>query len=302
MHSEKNHIIQALALAAAGFGLLTIGDSIIKSMAGAWPGTGVAALRYAFGAAGLAVFLAIREGRAGFAFPRPALQLGRALAVSISAACFFVGVYLMPLAEATSITFTSPMLTAIISAVILRERPSRATLIATLIAFAGVLIVLRPNVMTLGPAALLPLIAALGMAWLMIFNRMTAGLASVLTMQFLISVLAFPILATFAVAGHLSGEPSLSLSWPDWTVILRCAAVGVTGSLAHTLIFMATARASAATIAPMTYVQLLLALAIGYFGFGDAPDAAALGGAALIVGSGLYLWRQGKNSELHEVP
>jgi drug/metabolite transporter (DMT)-like permease len=299
----KNQVIQALALAAAGFSLLTIGDSIIKSIAGAWPGTAVAALRYGFGATGLAIFLAIREGRAGFTLPMPAIQFGRAAAVSISAACFFVGVYLMPLAEATSITFTSPMLTAIISAIILRESPTRTTVIATALAFAGVMIVLRPNVLILGPAALLPLIAALGMACMMIFNRMTAGTASVLALQFMVSVIAFPILTVFALAGHVSGESNLAVTVPDWSVVARCAAVAVTGSLAHTLIFMATARASAATIAPMTYVQMLLALAIGYVAFGDVPDAAALGGAALIVGSGLFLWwRQSASSDIHEIP
>jgi drug/metabolite transporter (DMT)-like permease len=54
---------------------------------------------------------------------------------------------------------------------------------------------------------------------------------------------------------------------------------------------MATTRASAATIAPMTYVQLIIAITIGAIIFGDMPDLASLGGSALIVGAGLFLWR-----------
>ena len=44
----------------------------------------------------------------------------------------------------------------------------------------------------------------------------------------------------------------------------------------------------------MTYVQLLIAAALGWAMFGDAPDAATFGGAALIIGGGLWLWRSQK--------
>ncbi len=50
-------------------------------------------------------------------------------------------------------------------------------------------------------------------------------------------------------------------------------------------------RASAALVSPMTYIQLLLATAIGWFWFRDAPDAITYAGAALIIAGGLWLWR-----------
>ncbi len=62
----------------------------------------------------------------------------------------------MPLADATAIQFTSPMLTGILSALVLGERAPQGGLGRDrALAFAGVLIVLRPNVLALGPAALL---------------------------------------------------------------------------------------------------------------------------------------------------
>ncbi|MFX5862063.1 EamA family transporter, partial [Acinetobacter baumannii] len=73
---------------------------------------------------------------------------------------FFTSLSLMPLATATAILFTAPMLTALLAALILREPLRRETWIASLVAFAGVLVVLRPNVSTLGLAAALPLVAA----------------------------------------------------------------------------------------------------------------------------------------------
>jgi drug/metabolite transporter (DMT)-like permease len=294
----KSHAAKGLIFALLGFGLLSLGDAVIKSIAGAWPGTAVGALRYAVGAGGLGVILFLKEGRAGFVMPKPWVQIGRGLTVAFASACFFMGLFLMPLAEATAITFTSPMLTGLIAAVFLKERLARVAWAATVVAFVGVLIVLRPNIVDLGLAALLPLGSAVGMAMLMTLNRMTAGAASVLTMQFLISIIATPFLIGFAVAGHYSGLPSLAVGIPDWTIVARCALVAVTASTAHTLVYLATTRASAASIAPMIYVQLLLALVIGYFAFGDAPDLTAIGGAALIVGSGLFLWWAQKDARL----
>jgi drug/metabolite transporter (DMT)-like permease len=52
----------------------------------------------------------------------------------------------------------------------------------------------------------------------------------------------------------------------------------------------------------MTYVQLIVALALGRAWFGNAPDAATLGGAALIVAGGLWLWRSQKAPPVPETP
>jgi len=50
-------------------------------------------------------------------------------------------------------------------------------------------------------------------------------------------------------------------------------------------------------VAPMTYVQLIVASAIGWAWFSEAPDAATFAGAALIMGGGLLLWRTQRRKE-----
>lgn len=223
--------------------------------------------------------------------PRAWLQFGRGAAVSLATICFFLGVMAMPLADATAIQFTSPILTAILSVLILEERAPKAAWAAICMAFLGVLVVLRPNVLELGPAAFYPLGAAFGMAWLMIFNRKAAGDAPVLVMQMLLAIFAAPILLLAAGLLALSGIPQFQVPMPSAEVILKCLTVAFTATIGHLLIYSATVRASAAIVSPMTYVQLLVAAALGWAWFGDAPDAAALGGAALIIGGGLWLWR-----------
>jgi drug/metabolite transporter (DMT)-like permease len=286
--SSRHGARTALLIALAGFLSLSIGDAVVKSMAGQWPAPAVSALRYGFGLAGLAAWVAWRHGRAGLRMRRPALHFGRGAAVALATVCFFAGVYAMPLADATAIQFTSPILTALLAPLVLGERTTRATWLATLLAFAGVLIVLRPNLAALGAVALFPLGAAFGMSWLMMFNRKAAGDAPVMVMQYLLAVFAAPLLVLAALGYAALGA---AIPAPSAAVVAKCLAVACFATLGHSLIFAAVARADASVVAPMTYVQLIVAAGIGWSLFGDAPDAATFGGAALIIAGGLLLWR-----------
>jgi drug/metabolite transporter (DMT)-like permease len=292
----------ALLIALSGFALLSVGDAVVKSMAGAWPGTAVSALRYSFGALGLVVLVLVRHGRAGLLAPYPWLQLGRGAAVGLATICFFMGVMAMPLADATAIQFTSPIVTAMLAPLVLKERSPPAVWLATLLAFAGVLIVLRPNLLALGPVAFYPLGAAFGMSWLMMLNRKTAGAAPVMVMQFVLAAIAAPLLVATAALLHHAGGPSFRIAAPSADVVLKCLFVAFSATTGHSLIFAAVLRANAAAVAPMTYVQLLVAAAIGWSWFGEAPDAATFAGAALIVAGGLWLLRAQREPPVAETP
>ncbi|WP_374587626.1 DMT family transporter [Novosphingobium sp.] len=295
-HPERSGLLFALA----GFSLLSLGDAVVKSMTGEWSPTAISALRYVLGAVGLTTLLVARQGRSAFAMPLPKVQAVRGLAVAMATVGFFSAVFVMPLAAATSLTFTSPMITALLAAVVLGEPARRETWIASLAAFAGVLIVLRPNFLAVGWAALLPLLSALGMSVLMIANRYVAGRASPLAMQAFIATMAAPVLVLVALVFHFAGPERFHLTWPDWTVLLRCAFVAVSASSAHWLIYLGTTRAGAASVAPMTYVQLIMASLLGWLFFDSHPDAMTLLGAAIIVGAGLYLWRAGQVRQMPE--
>ena len=270
---------------------------MVKSIAGEWPAHAVSALRYSVGAAGLTAWVAWRHGRAGFVMPMPMVQLGRGAAVALATLCFFMGVMAMPLADATAIQFTSPIMTALLAPFVLREATGRATWAATLLAFAGVLIVLRPNLMEIGAAALFPVGAAFGMSWLMMLNRMAAGAAPVMVMQWLVATVAAPLLVAAAAILHFAG---FEIPPPSALTVAKCVAVALLATLGHALIFEAVSRASASSVAPMTYVQLIVAAGLGWALFGDPPDAATFGGAALIIAGGLVLWRAQKARDLGE--
>jgi drug/metabolite transporter (DMT)-like permease len=289
--TSANGARTALLLALGGFFILSVGDAVVKTMAGMWPGSAIALLRYSIGAVGLAAFVRWRYGAAAFSLPKPWLQLGRGAAVGVATFGFFMGVMVMPLADATAIIFTGPIWTVLLSALFLKERPSGAVMVSILLASFGVLLILQPNVVELGAAALFPLMAALAMACLMILNRRAAGLAPAMVMQMLVAMMAVPVLLALALAAHLA-DPALALTPPPWSVVGRCALVAVTATLGHWMIFRATELASAATIAPMTYVQLLVATGAGVVMFGDLPTWPMILGSALIISGGLWLWHK----------
>lgn len=266
---------------------------MIKSMAGQWSPVAIAALRFSFAALGLGLVAVRLEGSRALREMLRWPQAGRGLALAISSTIFFTSLFVLPLATATSLSFTSPMFTGLFAAILLGEPARRETWIASAIAFVGVLIVLRPNLAAAGWWALLPIVSAMFFALLIIGNRYVAGQASGLVMQFVVAAYAAPILVLAAPLFALTGIERFALFVPDWTVIARCAVVACTASCAHWLVYIGTTRSGAAKVAPMSYVQLLVASVIGWAWFGDHPDLWTLVGAAVIVAAGLYLWRSG---------
>ena len=270
-----------LLFALAGFATLSLGDAVIKTMAGLWSPVAIAALRFSMAAVGLAALLRWREGRAGFRLAAPRAQFGRGAALAVS----------------STISFTTPMFTAILAAVLLGEPLRRPTLIASAVAFLGVLVILRPNLAEAGWWAVLPLASALTFSLLIIGNRHVAGTASALAMQFWVAAFASPILLLAAPLFAQTGVERFAVGWPDWTVVARCAFVAVSATCAHWLIYLGTTRAGASVVAPATYIQLLVASFLGWLWFDTHPDAMTLLGACIIIGAGLYLWRAGQVRE-----
>lgn len=285
-----------LLLALAGFALLSVGDAVVKTMAGEWSPIAVAALRFAIGAVALSALLGLKEGGAAFRPTNPWLQLARGCSLAFATLFFFTSIFLMPLAETMALTFVSPIFVALLSGPLLGEKVRRMVWVGCLLALVGVSLILRPNFAELGWVVVLPLVTALFFALMVITNRASAGQGSALAMQAYIAIVAAAFLAVAAWIGRETGIETLQFGWPDWSVVARCAIVAMIASTAHWLVYLGTMRAGAASIAPMTYVQMLVATLLGWWLFGDVPDMLTVLGAAIIIGAGLILWRDSTKS------
>lgn len=284
--SERSGILFALC----GFALLSVGDAVVKTMAGQFSPLGAATLRFIIGAIGVSVLLYRKEGPQAFRPVSYKLQAARGFCLAAASLFFFSAVFVMPLATVMAIAFVAPVIVALLSGPLLGEKVRPAVWLASFAALVGVTLVLRPNLGELGILALLPLGSALFFALMIIANRASAGQGSALSMQVFMQVGALPLLFIAAIGGHLSGAESLRLEMPDWTVLARCALVALTASTAHWLAYIGTQRAGAATIAPTTYVQMLVATFMGWWWFDNVPDLLTLAGAAIIISAGLLLW------------
>ncbi len=115
------------------------------------------------------------QGRSVLFSSNPKLQIGRGALAACSATLFIAGVGYVPLADAVAITFVAPFIVTIMGALILREPVGIRRWAAVLIGFLGTLIVIRPGMGVMHPAAFLLLIAASAFALRQVLSRILAG-------------------------------------------------------------------------------------------------------------------------------
>jgi drug/metabolite transporter (DMT)-like permease len=210
------------------------------------------------------------------------LQIARAFFLLSATFCNFYAIRYLPLALTASIFFLAPFIVTALAGPFLGEWAGRRRWSAIVIGFIGALIIIRPGLAGFHPAMLLSLAATLGYS---LYGLLTRRLAAVETTE---SLMLLP-----AIAAALVMIPAGLAQWvavPDllhWSLLL---ATGILGGLGHWVFIKAHEAAPAPVLAPFVYSQLIWMTALGYFIFGDIPDRATMTGAAVIVGSGLYLF------------
>jgi drug/metabolite transporter (DMT)-like permease len=209
------------------------------------------------------------------------MHLVRSVLLIVSSLCFFSALRYLPLAEATALNYTAPILVTLMAGAFLDERLTRPRWVFVIAGFIGMLVIVRPGSAMLGPASLLGLSAAALYAIFQIITRKLAG-------EHLMVLLAYPslvgtILLSLAVPFvHREGAyPSSDLA--------AFIGIGVVGSVGHLLFIRAFQRASASAIAPFTYMQLVWSTLAGWVVFGTFPDGWTLTGILVIAGSGIVL-------------
>jgi drug/metabolite transporter (DMT)-like permease len=213
----------------------------------------------------------------------PIMQVGRGLLLAFATLCMVTALSFIPLADAYTVTFVAPLLVTVLSIPMLGERVSWRRWSAVIAGFVGVLIVLRPGLGVMHWAAALPLVTATCFALYQILTRIVSrGVGeSPFAMSFYLALVGTLTLSALAPFFWRPIAP-----W-DWLWLFAMGAFGATG---HLLLIRALTLAPASLLAPFTYSQIVGALAIGYWIFGDLPDGWTLVGCAVIVASGLFVF------------
>ncbi len=225
----------------------------------------------------------LRSGWGGLRTRRHWTHALRALTGLLAMFCWFTAVTLMPIAEVTALSFLSPIFATIGAAVFLGETVRLRRWIATLIGFAGALIVLRPGVQVIGTPSLLALGAAFFMASSMLTVKALSRTESATTilvyqMLYLVPVSAVP-------AAFVWVAPPVEI-WPMFV------GIGFVATLGQVCIVRAFAASDASAVMPFDYSRLIFAAALGFFLFSEVPDPWTWVGATVIFGAGLYIARR----------
>jgi drug/metabolite transporter (DMT)-like permease len=212
----------------------------------------------------------------------------RSLAGTASMFCWFTALTMIPLADFTAISFTAPLFLTILAMVLLGERIHIYRWSALAIGFVGVIITIGPH-LTFGGNSLGVLIAfgaaVFSAAAIATLRSMSgAGGEHPLAITFYFSLTTVLVSALTAVGG-----------WPmptaeQWFFIVISGLFGVSGQL---LMTMSYRYAEASMLAPLDYTNLLLAVALGLYFFGEVPHWSMWIGAPLVITAGLIiLWRE----------
>ena len=194
---------------------------------------------------------------------------------------WFYALGLLPLVLVTSLNATVPLWGAILAIVYLKEKVTLQRIVVILLAFAGVLIILRPGSVPIHHAAVVSLIGAMGYAGAMILAKQLTLKDSAMTVVFWMMLIQLPMSAAFTLAmGHWH--------WPGWSDVLPIAVVGGTGVLAHFAMATGLHKADATIAMPVTYIQFPLVAVLGYFLYAEVPTVYVAVGTALIVAANWY--------------
>lgn len=286
LHDTGTDAVRGIAMASLCFFLLTVGD-----VATVWvlPVAGVIGAMWGRGLLGalMVVLLALRHAGDGPRGLRRLLPLRWRLVMFRSAvhALATVTWYVawqsaMALADSYAVGYAAPLLMILLAIPMLGERLTRRRVVATLIGFAGMLVMLRPGGDLWTPVTLLLLVGVLGMA---ISRNMTRVLATTETPE----CLTFWLMAAHLPVGLLLRP--LGFHWPgvDGTVVVAMLVLGISNGVAHWLHARASALAPVGALAPYEYTGMIWAVLLGYLAFAQVPSWSTIGGAALVAFAGI---------------
>ena len=297
LHAAGNlRSIVNMLLAVMFFALM---DAVLKTLSARYPALQIAALRGLTALPLVLLYIAWRGAWHTMRRVRWPLHLMRGALGIVMLTLFTVGVRELPLSAAYTLFFVAPLLITLLSVPVLGERVPWVHWVAVAIGFAGVLVALRPSgqdlqagLVTAGGLAVLG--AALCYAISAVVGRLASRTDSSESM-----VLWMMVLMSLGAG---------ALAWPDWVAIERSdapllLALAITGFCGQLAITEAFRHGQASAVAPFEYSALAWGVMLDWFIWQSLPAAHTWLGAAIIIGSGLWLVRHEQRiTEAHANP
>lgn len=282
---SSSSALSGIALMAAAMLLVPTVDGIAKTLSASHSPLLIGWARYAFSCVFVLPWALSRRGLD--ILPREALP-AHALRTAFAAAamcCFFTAISFAPIADVTAAYFVGPIAGALLAVPLLGEALTRRKVAASVLGFAGALVIVDPagglNA-GLNAGMLLGVAAGMLFAFYMIATRRASRASDA------VSTLVFQCLFGTAILAPLAIWQWSPPSAGDLKLLFLMGAIS---AACHFMTISAFRHAEASLLAPLSYLELLGAVAVGYLVFGDLPGLRVGAGAALIVAGGLILLR-----------
>jgi len=208
----------------------------------------------------------------------------RAVLALVTSAFVILSFQALPLADALAVIFVSPVMTTALSALVLKENVGWRRWLATMAGFVGAMIIVGPSFEEVGWAVLAPLAAAFFAALRDISTRSLSRIdngPSILFWSMFVGMVGGFMSLPIMGASPVSNE--------GWLLFVGASAMLATS---NRLIIAAFKFASGAIVAPLKYLALIWAAALGYLIWGDIPSLQTALGAVIVAMAGLYIWRR----------
>ncbi|WP_052513262.1 DMT family transporter [Paracoccus sanguinis] len=285
--------LTGIALKLGSVMIFTVMGAVLKATAATVPAGEQVFFRSLFAIPVILAWLAWRgELATGLKTRDPMAHAYRGIVGSIAMGTSFAGLGLLPFPEATALGYAMPLLTVIFAGMFLAEpvRGFRLSMVA--IGLVGVLIVLSPR-LSVG-AGSVTMAESLG-ALLTLTGAAFGALAQIFISKMVATERTAAVVFWFSVTATVLSLVTLPFGWvvPDARTAALLVSCGIMGGAAQIMLTSAYRYADASLVAPFDYASMLMALAIGWFVFGEGASARMLLGAAVIIAAGVaIIWRE----------
>jgi len=207
----------------------------------------------------------------------------RGLLSAAATFCWFYALSIMPVGDATAVSFTMPLVTAVLAVVLLHEHMTRAGWAGVTIGFIGMLIMLRPgiNEFTLGVGLVLLQSVFVALVSIIIKVATRTDRPDVIAMYQIMYMTPMTLI------------PSLFFwSWPSWEGWFWTVFIAASSMYAQRAMTRGLAEAPAGMMQPLDFLRLPFAIVFGYIAFAELPDIWSAVGAAIIFGASALAMRR----------
>lgn len=233
---------------------------------------------------GLIFFLPflIKEGVENLKTKRPFLHILRVMFTCSAIACTYYGYRNLPLAMATSIGFTAPLMTTALAILILKETVTIKKWLLIIVGYLGVLVIVHPSDFVINNAVYVLLLANLFASLSIICGKKLTATESTTCMMFYVNVMS--TLLSGSAAYFMWVTPSVH----DLIILIF---LGLMGVIAQFCFIRSLQNANPSFLAPFEYSRLIMAIPIGFVLFNELPTLWTLVGAGVIITATLFVTR-----------